>query len=166
MSVVKQTSDLRHLLYPRCPYNNSIIILFLRISIMCFGTIGLIFLNVWIAGLYLLYSLAFNILAWPIKHCQHCYYKIRESIVEENTSTSRSNLLPLKEWKGLYLERHIACGKKWGKNLFILWLGPIALIVFSFLVEFSIVALISLVGFIGALIATGIYMRWKVCPTC
>jgi len=120
------------------------------------------FFNVWIAGVYFIYSVGFNVLAWPIKHCQYCYYKVRAT-TEDNPNEP---LLPLDEWKGLYLEKHVACGKKWGKNLFILWLGPIVLIIISFFLNYSMNALFVLIGFIGVLAAQGIYTRWKVCPTC
>ncbi|MFX0209442.1 MAG: hypothetical protein ACFFDT_25885, partial [Candidatus Hodarchaeota archaeon] len=74
---------------------------------------------------------------------------------------------PLDDWKETYLSKHVACGKRWGSpNLMILWLGPIVLIPISLLLNFSMIALLSLIGFIGSLAVFGIYMRKVVCPTC
>ena len=157
MIEVSQTSKIRHLLYPRCPYNDSVILFVLRVSVVVCGSIGLIFFNVWIAGVYLLYSVLFNVFIWPIVHCQHCYYKVKEN----------NDLLPLEEWKESHLDKHVACGKRWGSpNLMILWLVPIVLIGISLFLNFSLYALISLIIFILALVGIGIYTRVKVCPTC
>jgi membrane protein YdbS with pleckstrin-like domain len=166
MTKIQQTIDLRHLFYPKCPYNNSIILLVLRISQIALGTVGLSVINVWVAVVYLLYSVVFNLLAWPVKHCRYCYYKVKEFTVDKKNGKTSLTLLPIDEWKKSYLEKHVACGKKWSKNLFVLWLGPIVLIGISFFLDFSIFALISLISFIGVLAVTLIYTRWKVCPTC
>ncbi|MFX0209375.1 MAG: hypothetical protein ACFFDT_25550, partial [Candidatus Hodarchaeota archaeon] len=64
----QQTLDFRHLLYPKCPYNDSVIILVTRLGVIALGTIGLSFLNIWVGILYLVYSVVFNVLIWPIKH--------------------------------------------------------------------------------------------------
>jgi hypothetical protein len=77
------------------------------------------------------------------------------------------NLLPLDEWKEFHLEKHIACGKKWGApNLMILWLVPIILMGLSLILDFSGTVLIILVSLIAVLSALGIYTRWRVCTTC
>ncbi|MFX0181906.1 MAG: hypothetical protein ACFE95_02390 [Candidatus Hodarchaeota archaeon] len=167
MTKIQQTSDLRHLLYPKCPYNDSVVVLVSRLSVIALGTIGLSFLNVWASVVYLVYSIVFNLLVWPIIHCQYCYYKVKETTVDKVSGKSVQNPLPLDEWKETYLPKHVECGKKWGSpNLMILWLGPIVLITISFFISFSLYALLLLVGFIILLAVQLIYIRKKVCPTC
>ncbi|MHA1978924.1 MAG: hypothetical protein ACW98I_18620 [Candidatus Hodarchaeales archaeon] len=167
MTEVQQTFDLRHLLYPKCPYNNSVLVLVLRLSLIALGTVGLIFFNVWIAVVYLAYSIVWNLLAWPIKHCQYCYYKVKAPPkIDEKTGKRVAELLPLDVWKESYLHKHVECGKKWSKNLFVLWLLPIVLIPISFLFDFSLFAFIILISFIVVLAGSLGYTRWKICPTC
>ena len=166
MTEVQQTLNLRHLFYPKCPYNNSVIVLVFRVSLIAFGTVGLIFFNVWVAGVYLIYYVWFNLLVWPIKHCQYCYYKVKESTVDGKTGKNTLALLPVDEWKETYLEKHVACAKKWFFHSYILWLGPIVFIPISFFLDFSVFALISLIGFIVVLAGTLLYVRFRVCPTC
>jgi hypothetical protein len=166
MTETHQPSGLRHLLYPQCPYNNSVVVLASRIALVALGTIGLTFLHPWVAVVYLIYAAGFSFLAWPVKHCQYCYFKITESTTDEKTGETMLTLMPTEEWTDSYLQKHVACGKKWGKNLAILWFFPIPLIGISFLLNFSIVAVISLIGFIGALAVMLTYTRYKICPTC
>ncbi|MHA2203349.1 MAG: hypothetical protein ACW991_06645 [Candidatus Hodarchaeales archaeon] len=166
MAEVQQTIGIRHLLYPKCPYNNSVIVLVLRLGLIALGTFGISFFNVWVAVVYLIYSVWFNLFVWPIKHCRNCYYKIKEATVDEKTGKTTLTLLSVDEWKETYLEKHVACGKKWFWHSYILWLGPIVLIPISFLWNFSVFALISLIGFIAVLAGTLLYVRFRVCPSC
>ena len=149
----------------KCPFNNSVLQVVLRLALMVIGTVGLYFLNVWVAVVYLIYYVAFFFLAMPLKHCQYCYYKVKETTIDKNGKTI-VKLLPKDEWKESYLKKHVDCGKKWGFNFFILWFLPIFLIGISFFLSFSIFALISLIGFIVVLAVMLIHMKWKVCPTC
>lgn len=167
MTIVQQTSDLRHLLYPKCPYNDSVVVLVSRLGVLALGSIGISFLNVWVAVVYLVYSVVFNLLVWPIIHCQYCYYKVKETTVDKEDGKTVQNLLPLDEWKETFFPKHVEYGKRWGSpNLMILWLGPIILMILSLIISFSIFALLSLLGFIGVLAINLIYIRQKVCPTC
>ena len=161
-----QPPNLRHLFYPKCPYNDSVLQLVLKLSLMAFGTVGLTFLNRWIAVVYLLYFIVFFFVAMPVKHCQYCYYKVKEPTIDKKEGKTIMKLLPVDTWKESYLQKHVDCGKKWGFNFFILWLGPPVLIGISLFLNFSIGALISLLGFIGVLTVMIIYMKKKVCPTC
>ena len=152
--------------YPKCPYNDSIIVLILRLSLIALGTAGLMFFHFSVAVVYLVYTIAFNLLVWPIKHCQYCYYKVKENTVDIKTGRATPRLLPVDEWNKTFLQKHVACAKKWFFHSYILWLGPIILIGISLLLNFSLFALISLIGFIGVLAVKLLYVRWKVCPTC
>ena len=151
-------------MFIKCPYNKSVFQWVLRLGLMALGTGGLLFLNLWVAVAYLIYYLVFFFLAMPLKHCQYCYYKIKETTLDSGKTNVK--LLPIDEWKESYLEKHVDCGKKWGFNFFILWFLPIILINISLFLSFSIFALISLIGFIVVVAVTLIHMKWKVCPTC
>jgi len=145
----------------KCPFNTSVLQIVLRLVLMVLGTVGLYFLNLWVAVVFLIYYVAFFFFLMPVKHCQYCYYKVKET-----TKDGKKCLLPKDQWKESYLQKHVDCGKKWGFNFFILWFLPIVLISISLFLSFSIFALISLIGFIVVLAISLIHMRWKVCPTC
>ena len=145
----------------KCPFNTSAFQIVLRLVLMAVGTVGLIFFNVWVAIAYLIYYVAFFFLLMPLKHCQYCYYKEKEITID-----GKEGLLPLDKWKESYLKKHVACGKKWEFNFFILWLLPIVLISISLFLSFSIFALIFLIGFIVVLATMLSHMKLKVCPTC
>ncbi|MHA2105652.1 MAG: hypothetical protein ACW981_19670 [Candidatus Hodarchaeales archaeon] len=166
MAGATKSIDLRNIFYPKCPYNDSMFLLMLRLSVIVLGTIGISFFNIWVAVVYLTYSVVYNLLVWPVIHCQYCYYKVK---VPKNDKDGGNviELLPLDKWKESYLQKHVDCGKKWGSpNLMILWLGPIGLIVISFFLNFSLHAILTLIAFIVTLAGIGIYTRYKICPTC
>ena len=150
----------------KCPFNNSEFQVFFRWCLMFLGTVGLYFLNIWVAVVYLVYYAVFFFLAMPLKHCQYCYYKVKETTVDEKTGNKIRKLLSKEEWKECCLEKHVDYAKKWGFNFFILWVFPIVLIIISFFLNFSIYALLSLIGFIVVLAVSLVHMRWKVCPSC
>jgi hypothetical protein len=149
----------------KCPYQKSILVWIFRLGQMALGTLGLIYLNVWIAVSYLLFSIVFTFWAWPVKHCKYCYYNV--TTTDQKNGKTVIKLLPVEEWKELYLKKHVNRGKKLFPPLgLMLWLLPIVLIGVSFFVNFSIIALLSLIGFIVMLAVMLLYVRWKVCPTC
>lgn len=150
--VVKQQSDRTFIaFFPKCPFNRSSQLV-LRVALIALGTVGLYFLNMWIAVGYLIYSIVFWFWAMPVRHCQFCYYKLKETTLDE--------------WRESYLKKHVDCGKNWKVNFFILWFAPIVLIGISLFLSFSTTALLSLIGFIAVLAVTGVHMIRKVCPTC
>ena len=164
--VEEQKSELFFLgIFPRCPYNKPVLQL-IKIALMALGTVGLIFLNLWVAVVYLIYYFVFFFLAMPLIHCQYCYYSVKETTIDKKKGKTIVRLLPVDKWRGSYLKKHVAYGKKWGFNFFILWFLPIILIIISFFLSFSIFALISLFGFIAVLAVMMKYMSLKVCPTC
>ena len=150
---------------PRCPYYNPLNILFI-ILLIAFGTIGLYFLNLWAAIVYLIYAISWYFLVMPGVHCQHCYYKTKVTTVDSTTGKPRENLMPKEQWVESWLQKHVECGKKWGVGFYISWFIPIILMIMSFFLSFSIFALISLIGFVGMLAGTLGYVRYIVCPKC
>jgi len=152
-------------IFPKCPFNKSVLQL-IKLALIALGTVGLYFLNLWVAVVYLIYSVVFYFLAMPLWHCQYCYYQVKVTATDRKTGKTRVELLPVDKWKESYLKKHVKCGKKWGFNFFIIWLGPIVLIGISFFLSFSLFALMSLIGFVVVLVVMLIYMKRKVCPTC
>ena len=149
----------------KCPYNKSVLVWVFRLGQMVFGTVGLTFLNIWVAVMYLLYTFVFTFWAWPVKHCKHCYYNVTTMYKKHGKTIMK--LLPIDEWKESHLKKHVDCGKKLFPPLgILLWLLPIVLIGISFFWNFSIIALLSLIGFMILLAVMLLYVRWKVCPTC
>ena len=55
MSEEYQTLYARNLYFPKCPYNNSVFQWVLRLGLLVLGTVGLTFLNLWVAVAYLTY---------------------------------------------------------------------------------------------------------------
>ncbi len=157
---------LRHLFYPKCPYNNSVLVLVFRVGLITFSTVGIAFFSIWVAVVYLLYSVWFNLFVWPIKHCHYCYYKVKEATIDEKTGKTTTILLSVDEWRETYLDKHVTCAKKWFFHSYILWLGPIIFIPISFFLGFSVFALIGLIGFIVSLVGMLLYVSFRVCPTC
>jgi hypothetical protein len=90
---------------------------------MALGTVGIIFFNVWVAVVYLIYAMLFNFLLFPTKHCQYCYYAVKETTTDNTTGKTIKKLLPKDQWKESRLENHVECGKKWSKLIDMLIKG-------------------------------------------
>jgi len=150
----------------KCPYNNSVINLVSRLGLMALGIVGLTFFNIWVAVVYLIYSVLFNFLLFPTMHCQYCYYAVKETTTDSKTGEPIKKLLSKDKWKESCLEKHVACGKKWSINFYISWFVPIVLIIISLFLSFSIYAVMYLIGFIGVLALMLYYTRMKICPRC
>lgn len=163
----KEKSKLDYLgIYPRCPFYTSTIQLVLITTLIVLGTVGIYFLNFWIAIVYLIYSSVFYFFAMPVLHCKYCYYRVKETFKEKKNRKPIVKLLPKDKWLEAYLPKHVVNGKKWGINFFILWFGSIILIGISLFLNFSIFALLALIGFIVVLAVMLKFMQRKVCPTC
>jgi len=133
---------------------------------MIIGAAGLTFFNIWVAVLYLIYYLLWTFWLMPSIHCQYCYFKVKETIEDSVTRKTSTKLMPKDKWVTSYLQKHVASGKKWTFTFLILWLLPIFLMIISFFMNFSLIALLCLIGFIGLLVVMILHMRFKVCPTC
>ncbi|MHA2273438.1 MAG: hypothetical protein ACXACI_16405 [Candidatus Hodarchaeales archaeon] len=166
MTEVNQPLDLRNMFYPKCPFNNSVVLLVLRLGVIALGTVGISFLNIWIAVVYLVFSFGFFFLVSPVKHCQYCYYKVKKPTIDSETGKTSQTLLPKDEWVESCLQTHVVNAKRWFSGYYLIVLIPIILIVISFFLDFSIFALFSLIGFIAALAGILAYTRWKICPNC
>ena len=151
----------------KCPYNKSVLLWIFRLGLMVLGTVGLKFLNIWVAVIYLLYSVVFTFWVQPVKHCKYCYYNVKAPTVEEKNGKAIMKLLPIDEWKESYLKMHVDCANKWYPPInILLWLLPIITMGISLFLNFSVITLFSLIGFIVLLALMLLYTQKKVCPTC
>ena len=163
---MEEISKLKKVVEQKCTYNRPLLQRILKLGILVIGTLGLFFFNLWVAMAYFIYSIVWSLILMPLKHCQYCYFKIKESIIDVNTSKPIMKRISKEKWISSYLRKHVKCAKKWAVNFFILWVIPIVLIVISFFLNFSIYALLSLIGFIVILVTMLLHMRYRVCPAC
>jgi hypothetical protein len=130
-----------------------------------FGTWGVYYLNYWVAAGYLIYSLAFYFLIMPFTMCKFCYFKYLEASTDEMSGTISENLMSVDNWGKSFLHMHVG-QKGWAGPMAIVWFAPIVLIGISFFMNFTIYALLSLIGFIAILVGNYFYMVRIKCPTC
>ena len=152
-------------MFPKCPFYKSVQALLIILVLIALGTVGIYFLNLWAAVGFLIYSILFYFLAMPLTMCKYCYFKVKETTTDRDTGETTVKLLPLEKWRESYLKKHVG-QKYWTSLMTIVWFAPIILIVISFFLNFSIFALISLIGFIVVLVGNYFYMLKKKCPTC
>jgi len=138
-------------IFPKCPFYTSLQALSIILALITLGTVGIYFFNLWAAVGYLIYSILFYFLLMPFTMCKFCYFKVNETTVDK--------------WRETYLEKHVG-QKNWVIFMVIVWFLPIVLIVISFFLDFSIFALLSLIGFIVVLVGNYFYMLRVKCPKC
>lgn len=124
----------------------------LNLVMIVLGAVGLYFLSIWIAALYVVFFLVYFFVIMPVKACRYCYY--------------RSGDITLEEWKEKYLDLHANCMKMWGVGIFVIWGAPIVGILISFYTNFSIVALLCLIGFVILLFVSNRHLRESICSQC
>ncbi|UCC57788.1 MAG: hypothetical protein JSW14_05285 [Candidatus Bathyarchaeum sp.] len=152
-------------IFPKCPFYKSVQALLIVLALIALDTVGICFLNLWAAVGFLVYSILFYFLAMPLTMCKYCYFKVKETTIDEDTGETIVKLLPLDKWRDSYLQKNVG-QKYWTGFMFIMWVAPIVLIGISFFLNFSIFALISLIGFIVVLVGNYFYMLKKKCPKC
>ena len=101
----------------------------------------------------------------PLTICKYCYYKVKETTIDKEKGKTIEKLLSVDKWSESYLKKHVG-QKHWVGLMTIIWFLPIVLIVISFFRDFSMFALISLIGFIVVLVGFILYLLRKKCPTC
>ena len=149
---------------PKCPFYKPVPVLIIFVLI-ALGTWGIYYLNLWVAVGYLIYSILFYFLVMPLTICKYCYYKVKETTIDKEKGKTIEKLLSVDKWRESYLHKHVG-QKHWVGLMTIIWFLPIVLIVISFFRDFSIFALISLIGFIVVLVGFVYYLIRKKCPTC
>ena len=85
--------------------------------------------------------------------------------IDRETGKTIERLLSVDKWSESYLEKHVG-QKNWTGLMMIVWFAPVVLTVISFFSNFSLLALMSLIGFIVVLVGNYFYMLRNKCPTC
>jgi len=151
-------------IFPKCPFYKPVPLLIILVLIGM-GTWGIYYLNFWGAMGYLIYSILFYFLVMPLTVCKYCYFKVKETIVDEEKRKTVEKLLSVDKWSKSHLHMHVG-QKNWALLMFLIWFLPIVLIIISFFIDFSIFAVIALIGFIAVVAGNYLYMIRVKCPTC
>ena len=163
--VEEQKSKLFFLgIFPKCPFYKPVPLLIILVLI-ALGTWGIYYLNLWAAVGYLIYSILFYFLGMPLTICKYCYFKVTETTIDKEKGKTIEKLLSVDKWSESHLHKHVG-QKHWTWLMTIIWFLPIVLIVISFFRDFSIFAVISLIGFTAVLVGNVFYMLRIKCPTC
>ena len=149
---------------PKCLFYKPVPLLIILVLI-ALGTWGIYFLNLWAAVGYSIYSILFYFLVMPLTICKYCYFKVTETTIDKEKGKTTKKLLSVDKWSESHLHKHVG-QKHWTWLMTMIWFLPIVLIVISFFREFSIFAVISLIGFTAVLVGNVIYMLRVKCPTC
>jgi hypothetical protein len=152
-------------IFPKCPFYKSVQAVMIILVLIALGTVGIYFLNKWIAVAFFIYSILFYFLVMPFTMCKYCYFKITETTTDKEKRKTIAKLLSVEEWSETHLHKHVG-QKHWVLLMTMVWFLPIVLIVISFFTNFSIFALIFLIGFIIVLVGNYFYMVRVKCPTC
>jgi len=134
-------------IYPKCPFYKPVPVLIILV-LVSLGTIGIYFLNYWVAVGYLVFSTVFYFLVMPFTMCKYCYFRVKETSSDEEKGTSSEKLLSVEKWSESHLHLHVG-QKGWAFIMAIVWLSPIVLISASFFLNYSVYALLSLICFAG-----------------
>ena len=153
-------------IYPRCPFYKSVQAVLIILILIALGTWGIYYLNLWAAVMYLMFSILWYFLVMPFTLCKYCFYKAKETTKDIETGKTIEKLMSLDKWREINgIEKHVG-QKNWTYCMSIIWLLPIVLIAISFFINFSVFALISLIGFIVVLVGNYYYMLRVKCPSC
>jgi hypothetical protein len=162
----EQKSDLFTLgIFPKCPFYGKPLSVLIILVLIALGTWGIYYLNLWAAVGYLVFSLLFYFLVMPFTMCKHCYFKVIETSIDEGTGKTTRKLMDADVWGKTLLHMH-AGQKHWTWLMTAVWFLPIILIIVSFFMNFSYVALIALISFVAVVGGNFIYVLRVKCPTC
>ena len=135
--MVEQKPNLTFLgIFPKCPFYNSAPAVLIILALIALGTVGIYFLNGWLAVGYLIYSMVFYFFVMPLTMCKYCYYQVKDTTTDNKTGTTMEKLLPVDKWSESYLKKHVG-QKNWTVFMSIIWLLPIVLIIISFFLSFE-----------------------------
>ena len=148
---------------PKCPFYKPINLL-IYLTLIAFGTWGIYYLNLWAAVGYLIYSILFIFLVMPLTMCRYCYFKVKDTTVDKEKGETEK-LLTVNKWSKSHLHMHVG-QKHWVWFMFLIWVLPIILIIISFFKNYNYLAIITLVGFILALVGYFLFVVFVKCPSC
>ena len=149
---------------PKCPFYKPVAILIILVLI-ALGTWGIFYFNMWVAVGYFIYSIVYYFLVMPLTICKYCYFKVTETTIDKEKGESIKKLLLKDQWVESHLHKHVG-QKNWVMLMVIVWFLPFVLVIISFFLNFSIFAVISLIGFTTVLVGNFFYMLRVKCPTC
>jgi hypothetical protein len=149
---------------PKCPFYKPVAILIILVLI-ALGTWGMFYFNSWVAVGYSIYSILYYFLVMPLTICKYCYFKVTETTTDKEKVKPIKKLLPKEQWVESHLHMHVG-QKNWVILMMIVWFLPFVLIVISFFLNFSLFALLALIGFTAVLVGNFFYMLRVKCPTC
>ena len=162
----KQESDLFYLrIFPKCPFFGSATALSIIMALIALGTIGISYLNFWVAVGYLSYSAVFYFLVMPLTMCKYCYFKVTDPTSNDEKGETIEKLLSIDQWSKSLLHMHVG-QKGWSYAMAIVWLAPIFLIGASLFLNFSLFALTALFGFVVVLVGNYFFMVRLCTTTC
>ena len=151
-------------IFPRCPFYKPVPVMIILV-LVSLGTWGIYYLDFWAAVAYLIFSFVFYFLVMPFTTCRYCYFRVKETAVDEETGKTTEKLLSIDQWSKSHLHLHVG-QKGWAFVMAIIWFAPIVLVGVSFFMNFSLFALLALIGFIVVLVGNFYYMVRIKCPTC
>ena len=151
-------------IYPKCPFYKPVPILIISFLI-ALGTWGIYYLNFWAAIVYSIFSIVFYFLVMPFTMCKYCYFKTKETVDYKESGKTTEKLMSVENWSKSHLPKHVG-QKHWVWPMFIVWVLPIALTVISFFLNFSIFAVIALIGFVAMVVGNYLFMVRVKCPKC
>ena len=143
-------------IFPKCSFYKPVTVLIILVLI-ALGTWGIYYLNLWAAVGYLIYSILFYFLVMPLTICKYCYFKVTETKIDKEKGKTIKKLLSVDKWSESHLHKHVG-QKHWVGLMIIVWFLPFVLIVISFFMDFSIFAVISLIGFTAVLVGNVFYI--------
>jgi hypothetical protein len=145
---LEQESELFYLkIFPKCPFFGSATALSIILALIGLGTWGTYYLNPWVAVGYLSYSIVFYFLVMPLTMCRYCYFKVTEAMTDEESGKTAEKLLSVDRWTKSHLHMHVLIGA-------------------SLFLNFSLFALLALLGFVVVLVGNYYYMLRVKCPSC
>ena len=139
---------------PKCPFYRPVRLLII-LAMITLGTWGISFLKIWASVSYFIYSILVFGLILPLTICKFCFYKTKMSIQ-----------FSINKWRELYLNKWVSQGKIVRIFMGIIWLLPMVLIFISFFLNFSIYAVIALIGLVAMVVGNYLFMVRVKCPKC
>ena len=151
-------------IYPKCPFYKPVPVLIILVLI-ALGTWGIYYLNLWATVGYLIFSLLFYFMIMPLTLCKFCYFKTKDTTLDKENGETTEKPLSVVKWSESGLQKHVG-QKHWTWLMTTIWFLPVILIVVSFFIDFSYLALIALISFIAVVVGFVIYLMKVKCPSC
>ena len=95
--------------------------------------------------------------------CKYCYFRVKETTIDEDTRETTVKLLPLDIWRESYLQKHVG-QKYWATLVVIVWFASIVLIAVGaprkrFFDAFIIASSVLLFIFFLSIISASLFLK-------